>query len=86
MIVENLVNLIGPFSNQCQLVLDPFRFGPKHIVTDTEIGLNETGVSIVGLHLFAPLSGNFVSHFLVKLFDLFGELGTFSQLLRSDKR
>jgi hypothetical protein len=57
MIVENLVNLIGPFSNQCQLVLDPLRFGPKFIVTYTEVGLSKMGVSIVGLHLSAPLSG-----------------------------
>jgi hypothetical protein len=69
-----------------QVVIYFAKSGPKHIVTDTEVGLNEMGVSIVGLNLLAPLSGNFVSHFLVKLLDLFGELGTFSKLLSSDKR
>jgi hypothetical protein len=85
MIVENLVNLIEPFPNQCQLVLDSLRFGRKHIVIDSEIGLNEMGVSIVGLHLFASLSGSFVSHFLVELLDLLRELGAFSELLGSNK-
>jgi hypothetical protein len=86
MIVENLVNLIGPFPNQCQLVLEPFRFGPKNIVADIEVGLNQMSVSIVGLHLSASLSGYFFSHFLVKLLDLLGELGAFSKLLSSNKR
>jgi hypothetical protein len=49
MIIENLVNLIGPFSNQCQLVLDPFRFGPKQVVTDTKVGLNQMRVSVMGM-------------------------------------
>jgi hypothetical protein len=57
MIVENLIDLIGPFSNQCQLVLDPFRFGPKNIITYIELGLNQMSVSVVGLHLSASLSG-----------------------------
>jgi hypothetical protein len=86
MIVENFVNLMGPFPNEFQLVLDPFRFRPKNIITDTEVGLNEMSVSVVVLHLFASLSGNFVDHFLVELFDLLGELGAFRKLLSSNKR
>jgi hypothetical protein len=55
----------------------PFSVRLKNIVTDIEVGLNQMSVSVVGLHLSASLSGNFVSHFLVKLLDLLGELSNF---------
>jgi hypothetical protein len=57
-----------------------------YIVTWGEVGLETVSVSIVGLHLLMPLSGYLVRHFLVKLLNLLGGLGTFGQLLSLDAR
>jgi hypothetical protein len=76
MIVEILVNLIGTFSDEFQLVLDPFRFIPDRIVITREVGLDKVSISIMGLHLILTLSRYLVSDFLVKWLDLLGKLGT----------
>jgi hypothetical protein len=56
MIVGNLVELIGPFLDEGQLMLKASRFSPEYIVARREIWLHKMSVSIMGLHLLATLS------------------------------
>jgi hypothetical protein len=56
MIVENFVDLIGPFLDKGQLMLKALRLSPEHIVGRREIWLHKMSVSIMGLHLLATLS------------------------------
>jgi hypothetical protein len=56
MIVENLVDLIGPFPDEGQLMLKAPLFSSEYIVARIEIWLHKMSVSIMGLHLLATLS------------------------------
>jgi hypothetical protein len=55
-IVDNFVDLIGPFLDKGQIMLKALRFSPEHIVARSEIWLHKMSVSIMGLHFLATLS------------------------------
>jgi hypothetical protein len=78
-VIIHFVSHIGARSGKRDFVLAHFGDSTQHIVNWVEVGLNEVGVGIGGLHFLPSLTGDLSGDFFVKLLNLGGEPADFSQ-------